>query len=1077
MKQLPKPGEFVELRGRLWLVEERIGAEQDRSVRSIQSLRLSCVDDDAQGETASVLWDAEIGAKSRDDELWQLIGEDGTDDAQLFAAYLRTIRWNSSTAADRDLFQAPFRAGIRLDAYQLAPLRKALRLPRVNLLIADDVGLGKTVEAGLVLREMLLRKRIDYIVVLAPPSMTIQWQDELANKFGLAFDIIDRDYLARLRQSRGFGVNPWAAGSRFILSHKLLGEEAYTSGLRDLLGSFRARTLLILDEAHHCAPAGGGRYAIESQFTKAVRDIADRFEHRLFLSATPHNGHANSFATLLEILDPQRFTRGMTVHEPDLEPVMVRRLKADLRTLGEAFPERIVDRIAINGLAADDPELRLADMLAAYGDLRERRIGALRANKAAQARLTFVGLQQRLLSSVSAFARTLHVHRKSLDRVIEQGFASAPALAAMAYVDTAKADLELPDTIDEAAALRLIDQEDDKGADAAARLGTAEASRAQLEAERAAVDAMLAIAEKAATRPDARIRWLENWIETEMLADGGWTDRRLLIFTEYEATRLYIQRQIERIVMDLPDYRERIATFTGITSSDQREAIKRAFNNADSPLRILICTDAAREGINLQQQCHDLVHFDLPWNPSRLEQRNGRIDRKLQPAPQVFCRYFVYEQRPEDIVLDALVRKTEIIQRQLGSAGQVIENRLTRRMADRGINRAEARNLAAAIENEAADERVAAAVRDLGDELNTRLGRIRAELTELNSALATARKRVGVEPDELEAVVGLALSRSGSGIDVARAEPVRGTHTFALSPDLPAFVHDQTWQPVFDELRERRIKPGEKEAQWRTANDAGIRRISFAPAIDDQGRDAAGVVQVHVEHRLVKRLLSRFLTTGFQSGLSRACVIRSTGGGDRAVLLGRLALYGPNAARLHEEIIPIAATWSRDTNEGPLHALAASDEAGAMVIAELETALRGIDPVADSVVARFTPWIQRDVLDLRAALEGQAEARREVVAKELALRGKEEASALRTLIKSQIDRIKREQSKKDDAQPQFVFEETQQREADRKSWENKLARLSQDLETEPERLRQSFEIRAARVEPLGIVYLSSDAGR
>lgn len=178
-----------------------------------------------------------------------------------------------------------------MDAYQLAPLKKALQLPRVNLLIADDVGLGKTIEAGLVVREMLLRKRIDFIVVLAPPSMTIQWQDELAAKFGLSFEIIDRDLLAELRRKRGFGANPWAAGSRFILSHKLLGDEAYTAGLREVLGSFQARSLLILDEAHHCAPAGGGRYAIESQFTKAVRDIADRFEHRLFLSATPHKLH------------------------------------------------------------------------------------------------------------------------------------------------------------------------------------------------------------------------------------------------------------------------------------------------------------------------------------------------------------------------------------------------------------------------------------------------------------------------------------------------------------------------------------------------------------------------------------------------------------------------------------------------------------------------------------------------------------------------------------------------------------------------------------------------------------------
>ena len=107
----------------------------------------------------------------------------------------------------------------------------------------------------------------------------------------------------------------------------------------------------------------------------------------------------------------------------------------------------------------------------------------------------------------------------------------------------------------------------------------------------------------------------------------------------------------------------------GATGQDRREEVKAAFNAdpAEEPLRILICTDAAREGINLQTYCADLIHFDLPWNPSRLEQRNGRIDRKLQPAKQVFCRYFHYEQREADIVLDALVRKTEVIQSQLGS--------------------------------------------------------------------------------------------------------------------------------------------------------------------------------------------------------------------------------------------------------------------------------------------------------------------------------------------------------------------------------------------------------------------------
>jgi hypothetical protein len=399
----PRTGQFVSLRGRLWLVE-------GEPVAPCDGYLLACVDDDASGDAIRVLWDAEIDPVLRDEEAWASLGFGGGDGPEAFSAYLRTVKWRTATAAERDLFQAPFRAGIRLDAYQLLPLRKALRLPRVNLLIADDVGLGKTVEAGLVLRELLLRRRVDFTVVLAPAAMTGQWRDELQTKFGLSFEIVDRRHLEDLRRRRGHGANPWAAGSRFILSHRLLGDEAYVAGLRDVLEDFRARSLLILDEAHHAAPTGGRRYAVETQFTRELRDLASRFEHRLFLTATPHNGHSNSFATLLELLDPQRFTRGVTVRPADLEPVMVRRLKSDLRLLGERFPERLVEPVIIDGLPADAPELQLAAMLADYRSLRDRRIGALARGRAAQARLAFVGLQQRLLSSVPAFARTLRVH-------------------------------------------------------------------------------------------------------------------------------------------------------------------------------------------------------------------------------------------------------------------------------------------------------------------------------------------------------------------------------------------------------------------------------------------------------------------------------------------------------------------------------------------------------------------------------------------------------------------------------------------------------------------------------------------
>ena len=134
-------------------------------------VRLSCLEDDAEGEELQVLWERELDSARLDEADWSKLARGEFDPAKYFAAYYRTLRWNTVTSTDPKLFQAPYRAGIRLDAYQLEPLRKALVLPRVNLFIADDVGLGKTIEAGLVVRELLLRQRIRRIVVAAPPSV------------------------------------------------------------------------------------------------------------------------------------------------------------------------------------------------------------------------------------------------------------------------------------------------------------------------------------------------------------------------------------------------------------------------------------------------------------------------------------------------------------------------------------------------------------------------------------------------------------------------------------------------------------------------------------------------------------------------------------------------------------------------------------------------------------------------------------------------------------------------------------------------------------------------------------------
>src|SRR5579863_1984920 len=931
-------GDFVEARGRPWLVEAVDDLEP-----GIETLNLSCISDDAQGERLEILWDAEIGAVVLDEDGWRNVGAGLPDNPDLLAAHIRAIRWRSATAADRDLLQAPFRAGIRLDAYQLLPLRKALRLPRVNLLIADDVGLGKTVEAGLVARELLLRRRIDFIVIAAPPAMTIQWKDELESKFGLSFDIIDRERIGELRRLRGFSVNPWSTGSRFIISHSLLTEEHYVAGLRDLLGEFRSRALLILDEAHHAAPSGGGRYAISSQLTRAVRELSERFEHRLFLTATPHNGHSNSFAALLEMLDPQRFTRGdapaLRIRPRDLEPVMVRRLKSDLRRLGEAFPERKVEAIPIGGLPQDAPELDLWRRIAAYGELRRARISKLPPQKAALAKLALVGLQQRLLSSIPAFARTLKPHRKTLQRLLDGEQDQVVEAAVQIFVDgstTGKVEgLELDYEGSEAG----LEADEEVAAEAASVAGAVDASASDLRKELAAVDEMLAIAEPAALRADARVHWLVQWIKTNFLSGRHWNLRRLIIFTEWEDTRRWLERRLREALAETDRAEDRIAVFTGATGQDRREEVKAAFN-ADpekEPLRILICTDAAREGINLQTYCSDLIHFDLPWNPSRLEQRNGRIDRKLQPAKQVFCRYFRYEQREADIVLDALVRKTEVIQTQLGSAGQVIEKRTKDRMEAAGIDRGEATALAKAIEEETDAERLARARSEMDDEEKVRYERVVREQRDLQNALETSRERVGVDAHDLQRVVGAALVRAGFSLDSTRGETVGKAATFRLDPDHAAFSRDAGWQDTFDGLRQRPRKRGERINEWR--KKVPIRAIAFeSPRLPD-GRDAPEIVQVHLEHRLVRRLLSRFISQGFQSGLSRVAVIEGPGAQPRLVLMGRLAVYGAGAARLHEEIIPVTAIWTEaERDRKPLKALGDSGEE--RTLNQLEEGLR-----------------------------------------------------------------------------------------------------------------------------------------
>ena len=242
----------------------------------------------------------------------------------MLAGFVDAMRWGAVTSADPNRYQAPFWSGVNVEAYQLEPLRRALGSPRTNLLLADDVGLGKTIEAGLVIQELLLRHRARTVVIVCPPSLSLKWQDEMREKFGLEFTIVNSELMAQVRRTHGLHANPFLMFPRVIVSMAWLPQVRAQRLLRDVYSQASnpksakrfAFDVLVVDEAHHVAPssppsiAGGRGYAVDTQRTVAVRQLADKCEHRLFLSATPHNGHPESFTALLEMIDSRRFSRG-----------------------------------------------------------------------------------------------------------------------------------------------------------------------------------------------------------------------------------------------------------------------------------------------------------------------------------------------------------------------------------------------------------------------------------------------------------------------------------------------------------------------------------------------------------------------------------------------------------------------------------------------------------------------------------------------------------------------------------------------------------------------------------------------
>ena len=1096
----PTIGQMVRVRSRYWLVEKVIPGKRPGDTARVS---LACADDDAQGQKLEVYWDYELDRQILSDEGWSRLGKEGFDSPKQFAAYLHTLRWNCVTATDPGIFQSPFRSGIKIEPYQMEPLRKALRLPRVNLFIADDTGLGKTIEAGLIARELLLRKKVKQIVVSAPPSVIVQWKAELEERFGLVFEILDRQYLARIRRERGFGINPWKTHSRFLVSHKLLADEAYASTMRDWLGELLPGSLLILDEAHHAAPASGGKYAIESKFTRAVRDLAKRFEHRLFLSATPHNGHSNSFSTLLEILDPTRFTRGVRVQKAQLDETMVRRLKEDIRGISGGFPVRKVQREVIDNLPENTPELQLSKLLNEYRMLRERRFRNATKRARAAAGLLVIGLQQRLLSSIPAFARSLRKHRQTVERQWEQSEAELKAQQkeeSKKTEDLRRITLEFeaisraPDADDEdGTALSLEEQailEDEQliAATKAAEAGSTHSQEAieLWNQERALLESMQEIADAEELKPDVKIRKLVEWIQQHLcpMAPGfgnkqssepaEWTNERVLIFTENrEGTKRYLVEQLQHAIRGTKDCESRIEVIDGPTNPERRREIQRRFNADPSkdPLRILIGTEAAQEGLNFQAHCRHLFHFDLPWNPGRIEQRNGRIDRKLQPADTVYCHYFVLPQRVEDRVLEVLVEKTERIQKELGSLAKVIESRIENTLLKQGIRHEDEQDLKLEISEAEITAEKRRVVEEELEETRKRQGKLREEITRCENALERSRKWIQYEAHSFRNALNCSLELLDAppleeGLDEDGAPIWR-------FPDLASRARaDSSWANTLDTLRAPRL-PKQKVAEWR--KDAPIRPVVF----EDAGVLTDESVHLHLEQRVAQRLLSRFRAQGFvMHDLSRACLAQAKDKIPRVILLGRLALYGEGAERLHEEIIPVAAKWAPlAERSGSLQVYARGGDAEKGSLALLEDAFTDLhsgESFESALQAQLISTAAEDIQALKAQLEERAEEFRVDAVRKLKERGEREEKQLRDTLLKQRDRVLKELEKHEkQAQPLLKWAEEERREflANQSHWQKRVSHFDSEMETEPQRVRAFYETKTARVEPIGLVYL------
>jgi superfamily II DNA or RNA helicase len=513
-------------------------------------------------------------------------------------------------------------------------------LPRTPLrfLLADDPGAGKTIMAGLYIKELILREDVKRCLVVAPGGLVDQWQDELYLKFGLAFEILIPQFSETVFGASAFEQHPLLIARMDQLSRN-----------EDLLAQL-ARSewdLVVVDEAHRM---GAHYFSGKLEKTKRFQlgeQLGDIARHLLLMTATPHSGKEDDFQLFLTLLDRDRFEGKYEskIHATDTSGVMRRMVKEDLLTFEgkPLFPERIAQTVPYE---LTELEQDLYEQVTTY--VRE---GMNRAAKLDGKRRNTVGfaltiLQRRLASSPEAIYRSLQRRAERLERR-KQEILAGGVIAEPEAVDAFGAD-EFDD--DEFPAEEL-ERVEDELVDAATAARTIE----ELDAELLDLEALIKAAERVrASGTDKKWSELRTILEDNTLATavGGEERRKLIVFTEHRDTLDYLARQIGSL-LGRP---EAVQSIHGGVRRNQRRQITEEFTNNPN-CQILLATDAAGEGLNLQA-AHLMVNYDLPWNPNRIEQRFGRIHRIGQHE---VCRLWnlVAENTREGEVFKRLLEKIE----------------------------------------------------------------------------------------------------------------------------------------------------------------------------------------------------------------------------------------------------------------------------------------------------------------------------------------------------------------------------------------------------------------------------------